>query len=128
MFDTLTTGINMIIPAAAATTPATIQALSLVLQPAAFQQNKLTLPSFWMENLVRWFSMLSRICACLSFSALLYVLHTSDNGFALSTYSNIHPRPHQRYYRRDTGTLPSHQRGSAVAVLIITVADGASSS
>jgi hypothetical protein len=48
----------------------------LWLQPAAFQQNKLTLPSFWMENPIPWFSMLSRICACLSFSALLYKLHT----------------------------------------------------
>ena len=43
--------------AAAATAAATaaIQALSDVLQPAAFQQHKLTLPTFGIQDPVGWF-------------------------------------------------------------------------
>jgi hypothetical protein len=45
----------MYFTAAAAVAMSTVRALSEVLQPATFQQNKLTLPTFWMEDPVGWF-------------------------------------------------------------------------
>jgi hypothetical protein len=43
---------------------AAIQALSDILQPVAFQQRKLTLPSFWLQDPGGWFQHAEAEFAC----------------------------------------------------------------